>query len=95
MKISEIQREDVVEFLRLEEGEYSEKVLDAIMKVAETFILNETGLSKEEADEKEDFYIAYMVLCQDMHDNRTMYVDKNNINKTVDSILFMHSTNLL
>lgn len=46
-------------------------------------------------DAYEDLYIAYMVLCQDMHDNRSMYVDSNNANKVVDSILSLHVRNLL
>lgn len=46
-------------------------------------------------DAFQDFYIAYMVLCQDMHDNRSMYVDKSNVNKVVESILGMHCVNLL
>jgi len=36
-----------------------------------------------------------MILCQDMYDNRSMYVDKNNLNKVVETILGMHSVNLL
>ena len=31
-----------------------------------------------------------MVLCQDMYDNRSMYVDKNNMNKVVEAVLGMH-----
>ena len=42
-----------------------------------------------------DFVIVVYILCQDMYDNRSMYVDKNNLNKVVDSILGMHCTNLL
>ena len=96
MKISEITVKDVEEFLRLEPEMYSEQMMEAVMKAAENYILNYTGLSKERADEKEDFYIAYMVLCQDMFDNRTMYVDyKKNVNKVVESILAMHCVNLL
>lgn len=95
MKLSEIKITDVEEYLRLEYGSYSEGVMSAVMAAAEKYILEYTGLSKEQADEKEEFYIAYMALCQDMFDNRTMYVDKTNINKTVETILGMHCINLL
>ena len=95
MKISEITAGDVEEFIRLEPGSYSKQMMAAIMKAAESYILDYTGLSKEAADEKEDFYIAYMVLCQDMFDNRTMYVEKKNVNKVVESVLAMHCINLL
>lgn len=100
MKLSEIKKSDVIEYLKLEEDMYSEgsageKELLAIMDAAYSYILDYTGLAAEIADNHEQFYIAYMVLCQDMHDNRSYYVDKNNVNRVVDSILAMHCENLL
>ena len=38
---------------------------------------------------------AVLVLVQDMWDTRTLYVDKGNVNRTVESILNLHSINLL
>lgn len=95
MKLSNITDKDVEEFIRLEQGTYSENMMKAVMEAAKSYILDYTGLTKEQADEKDDLYIAYMVLCQDMFDNRSMYVDKNNVNKVVKSILDMHSENLI
>lgn len=95
MKLSSITDKNVEEFLRLEADTYSADMMKAVRKAAEHYILNYTGLTKEQADEKEDLYVAYMVLCQDMFDNRAMYVDKNNVNKVVESILGMHSVNLI
>lgn len=46
-------------------------------------------------DAFEEFVIVVYVLCQDMYDNRSLYVDKTNLNKVVDTILGMHCTNLL
>ncbi len=46
-------------------------------------------------DAFDDFIIVLYVLCQDMHDNRSMYVDKTNLNRVVDTILGLHSINLL
>lgn len=43
----------------------------------------------------DDLVIAIYILVQDMYDNRTLYVDKTNINKVVETILGMHKTNLL
>jgi len=99
MKVSEIKSEDVIEFLKLEPEIYQEetgkKMLAAVMSAAGEFIEGYTGLSEKEIDSHEDFFIAYMALCQDMIDNRSYVVDKSNINKVVDSILGMHSINLL
>jgi hypothetical protein len=47
------------------------------------------------SDKYKDFVIVVYVLVQDMYDNRTLYVDKNNLNKVVETILGMHSINLL
>lgn len=100
MRLSQITTDKVAEFLRLDPDEYQKEILQAVMTAAKQYILNYTGLTEEKADEKEDFYIAYMVLCQDMYDNRSLYVDKSgvqgsNTNKVVESILGMHCVNLL
>ena len=49
----------------------------------------------ETLDSYSDFVIVVYVLCQDMYDNRTMYVDNKIINKTVQTILDMHTRNNL
>ncbi|MDF2537414.1 MAG: hypothetical protein K0S76_435 [Herbinix sp.] len=54
-----------------------------------------TASYKTGIDAFEEFSIAIYVLCQDMHDNRSLYVDKTNLNKVVDAILGMHRVNLL
>lgn len=92
MKISEITTENVAEFLRLDE---IDPLLTPMMVAAKQFIIDYTGLSEEEIDEHEDFYIAYMVLVQDMYDNRAMYVEKGGLNKVIESILFRHRENLV
>lgn len=95
MKVSEITVNNVVEYLRLEDGEYNEAEIENLLNVAKQFVKSYTGLTDEEIDKHEDFYIVVMVLCQDMYDNRSYYVDKNNLNKVVETILGMHSVNLL
>lgn len=95
MKVSEVTVANVAEYLRLEEGEYSQALLTSLLNTAKEFIKSYTGLTNEQIDEYEDFYIVVMVLCQDMYDNRSYYVDKNNMNKVVETILGMHSINLL
>lgn len=93
MKVSEIEVEHVAHYIKLDE--YDEDELQAILDSAKAFVQSYTGLSKEEVDQHEDFYIVVMILCQDMYDNRCIYVDKNNLNKVVDTILGMHCVNLL
>jgi len=54
-----------------------------------------TGRTLEELDELQDVIIVILILVQDMYDNRTLYVDSTNINHVVESILDLHSVNLL
>jgi len=98
LKVSEIATSDVIRYIREEPDNLTEQEIQDInnyLVTAKKFIKSYTGLIEEKIDEHEDFYIVAMVLCQDMYDNRTMYVDKNNLNKVVDTILGMHAVNLL
>lgn len=100
MKISEITIEEVAKYLRLERDEYDAGQLAAIMAAVEQYLVSYTGIPAraeegETLDDYEDFYIAYMVLCQDMYDNRALMVENGNVNRVVDSILGMHVRNLL
>jgi len=92
MKVSTITVEDIANYIRLQEvDEADKKLLTALMTIAKKFITENTGV--KDLDEYDDFIIVVFILCQDMYDNRTLYVDKNNINKVVETILGMHSQN--
>lgn len=95
-KVSDITYQDVAEYLRLYEIDNDDiNTLNTLINVAKTFASNYTGRTVEELDNYKDFVIVVFVLCQDMWDNRTMYVDSTNINNLVQSILGLHSVNLL
>lgn len=95
-KISDIAPEDVADYIRLDEVTTDDQAfLDNALYIAKTFIKNYTGRTEEELDNYPDFVIVAFVLCQDMYDNRALYVDRTNLNKVVDTILGMHSVNLL
>lgn len=94
MRISEIKNSEIAEYLRLDEGENLSQI-EAFRTAAIEYIKSYTGMNEKEIDSHEEFYPVFMVLVQDMHDNRSMYVKENNINKVVDSILGMHRKNLL
>lgn len=95
MKVSEITIEDVVEYLKLDEGEYKPKDINDLITISKAYIRAYTGLNDEQIDTHEDFIIVIYILCQDMHDNKTLYIDNKNLNKVVDTILGMHCRNLL
>ena len=93
-KVSEITANDVATYIRLEETDPDDiATLNTLLGVAKQFIMDYTGQS--DLDLYQDFVIVVFILCQDMWDNRTLYVDKLNLNKVVDTILGMHSVNLL
>lgn len=95
-KVSDLTAQDVADYIRIVEVETEDlDTLDALLNVAKKFIVNYTGHSLEELDKYQDFVIVVLILCQDMWDNRTLYVDKSNLNKVVQTILGMHSVNLL
>lgn len=93
-KVSQITASDVWEFLNPAEAMTDEgNTINNLIGVAKAFIQNYTG--RADLDEFQDFVIVVLVLCQDMWDNRTFYVDKSELNFVVKSILDMHSVNLL
>ena len=95
-KVSEITIKDIQDYIRLDEiSAEDEKLLNKLLNIAKNFIKSYTGLTYQEIDTHEDFIIVVYVLCQDMWDNRTLYVDRTNLNKVVETILGMHSVNLL
>ena len=95
-KVSDITAESVAEYLRLDEVTNSEiNTLAMLISIATSYIKSYTGLDDAGVDKYPEFVIVVLILCQDMWDNRTMYVDSKDLNNTVQSILAMHSVNLL
>ena len=95
-KVSDITYTDVANYIRLPEVTTDDiNTLNTLIVVAKNFITGYTGHTLEELDNYLDFVIVVLILCQDMWDNRTLYVDKTNLNKVVNTILGMHSVNLL
>lgn len=95
-KVSDITSGDIRNYLRIAEtSAEDEQLISASLGVAKSFIKNYTGLNDEEMDSHADLILVVFVLCSDMYDNRAYYVDKSNINQIVESILNLHSVNLL
>lgn len=93
-KVSEITVNDIAEFIRLGElDDADQQQLETLLGIAKDYIKNYTAL--DDLDEYADLVYVIYVLCQDMWDNRTLYVDKGNINKMVQTILDMHTRNNL
>lgn len=95
-KVSEVTSTDLAEFLRVGEVTPSEDgFLKTIIGASTAYMCKYTGLTTAQLDESKDFVFALLVLAEDMYDNRALYVDSANVNLAVQSILDMHSVNLL
>ena len=102
-KVSEITIRDVADYLRL--TDYEESDIETYLNIAKNYISNYTGIPEwdeyeydedvETLDSYADFVIVVYILCQDMYDNRCMYVNGGNINRVVQTILDMHTRNNL
>lgn len=95
MKISDFSQNDIAEFLRVEPEEVQEYAINNAMEASRAFIKSYTGLTQEEIDAHPDITTAYLVLVQDMYDNRSISSDGKGANPTVTSILNMYARNLL
>lgn len=93
-KVSEITIRDIADFIKI--ADYDESEIATYLNIAKNYISNYTGIPEtneegESLDDYADFIIVVYILCQDMYDNRAMYVDKSNINKVAQTILDMHT----
>ena len=95
-KVSDITANDLAEYIRLVEPTQDDlNTLNSLLVVAKVYVAEYTGQTIASMDDYRDIVIAILVLVQDMWDNRALYVDTTNVNKTVESILNMHVVNLL
>ncbi len=95
-KVSEITLSNLVDYLRIVELDSSqEQLLTTILEAAKNYIVSETGQELAALDDFPDMTLAVYALAQDLYDNRSVYVDKSNINETVSTILGLYRINLL
>lgn len=93
-KVSEITVNYLAEYLRIYDLDEIEIThLNNLLNIAKAFIKLYTG--QDDLDKYQDFVIVVLVLVEDMYDNRTLYVDTKNLNIVIETILGMHSVNLL
>ncbi len=95
-KVSDITYQDAADYLRITELTSDDiNTLNTLLTVAKVYVGEYTGRTIQDLDNYKDIIIVILILCQDMWDNRTLYVDSSNVNKVVESILGLHSINLL
>ena len=96
MVVSDITMSDVAGYLRIAElTESDQSLIPQMIEAAKAYVMKYTGLDAAGMDLCPDIVMVIYVLCQDMYDNRTLYVNSSNISNVVETILGMHSINLL
>lgn len=99
MKVSSITIENVAHYLKLDYSDLDKQEKEQLtytLENARDYIKRYTGLTDEEIDEHDDFVIVVYILATEFYENRQYQSDKPfYVNKVVQSILDMHSNNLL
>ena len=108
MKISEVTTAEVKKYALPFESSTDEDWLFTIaLPAAKAYIVSQTGLPLVTVadvvtgikppctDDYEDLTIALLAVAADMYNNRSTIVDKNNVNKVIESIVGSHQFNLL
>lgn len=95
VKVSDITVKDIADYIRLAEPSQEDtNFLTKCLEIAKAYIKSYTGI--EDLDSQAEFVICVYILCQDMYDNRSRYIDGNpQPNKTFDTILNLHCGNLI
>ena len=96
MKVSELTVAELASYCRIAEPTPEDlSFLSQALAATKAYIKSYTGLNDESVDKHDDFVIAVYILVQDMYDNRSLYTEGKALNNTVETILGMHSVNLL
>ena len=93
IKINEVTTDLLINYCNA----YSEDstLLEIFRDASISHIKSYTGLTIEEINTMDDLTVALLVLVNGMFDNRSVEADKGKINLILDSILGLHSKNLL
>lgn len=92
MKLSEVTLEEARRHAKSEPDD----VLDPLyLENAKQYVLDYTGLSGEQADEKPGLALAALFLFSELTDNRQLSTDSDRVNQVLGSFLDLHRVNLL
>lgn len=94
MKVSDIKLENIKDYLKIED-DFDDKLLEILLISAKDYVLNYTGLTIEQIDNKESITVAILSLIADLYENREYTIEKGKVNKITESILNMYCNNLV
>ena len=94
MLVSQITINEIKNYARIPHND-DDVLLSLILASVKAYIKGRTGLDDTALDTKDDMVIAILVLAIEMYENREYTVQNDKVNVLVNSILDMHSINLL
>lgn len=94
MRISEITITEIKQYANIDHN-LDDNLLEMILKSSLSYILNYTGLTLEETNNKEELAFVLLTLANELYDNRVYSVKDDKVNVVIKSMLDMHSRNLL
>ena len=93
MKINEVTTDFLIEYCNAYEEDG--KILEVFKDASISYIKSYTGLTDEEIEKMDDITVALLILVSGMFDCRSIEADKGNVNVILETMLNMHSKNLL
>ena len=94
MAINDVTLENVKDFCGISD-DASDALLTGFQAAAYNLVKSYTGLSDYEINSYDDLTTAYLVLINDMYNNRDYTTANDKINPLVATILSLHSGNLV
>ena len=95
MNFKDISLNELKDHLKID-GNEEDVLINSYLDSAKKYVLSYTGLTEEQASEKEDLVFALLALAGEFYENRTNSVTiQVRENPIIKSILSMHSVNLL
>lgn len=94
MKLSEVTPGILAQYAKTDEEALTEVEL-AMWPAAVSYVLGQTGMTAEKAEQYADLTLAALVVFCDFLDNRQLTVQSDKANLVVSSILGMYCNNLL
>lgn len=98
MTISEVTDGMICEYLHIDPEEVDELILKSAKDAALQYMISRTGMQPSDMDNYPDMTVAFLVMVQDLYENRSYIQDSGkgiHVNRSVESILGLHERNLL
>lgn len=94
MKVSEITTAHIKQHIRVD-SEEDDLYITTLLESTKSYIMNYTGITEEQLNEHEELTPLVLMMVCELYDNRSYTISSSNVNLIFDSILNMHSKNLI